>query len=507
MKTDENVYYGESDAQQGSAGEGLSRREFLENTAMAGGALMFAKEVAAAPGEATATAAPAKVYFLNDRANSLQESTPFKAVKVLRDAGLETHFKKGDTVGIKVHLGEYGNSLNLRPQWVSAIVEEVKRLEGKPVIVECNTMLFGDYGSRAITRDHLITARRHGFTEETMGCPIWICDGEYGFDDVQVKIPHGVYLKHSYMGKKLLELDSIVVVTHFKGHPMGGFGGAIKNVGIGLGSKRGKTATHYFSHPEFGVRAMTVNQEAARQAAKAPHPNLVDRAVASCPFEALAWNNDEFIFYNERCRNCTACLGAVLAGILQMKPEIMATWPVTIADAAAGYINALGKEKFIFLNYAMDITPWCDCSNFHDKPLVPNLGVFASKDPVAVDMACIEMSERKSGMEDSLAKEFGFGEPGTERFTNVSSLAKTSQWSQINAAIYNGLGNAAYELIESKPATEEEFWFPPYRPDHVFGAVHKEALKKGNFDPGDYAFAEPRIALQELYVKPKGKIN
>jgi uncharacterized protein len=506
MKSKDDVANEAAKSLRVSRSAGMSRREFMESTAIAGGALLLSNKIVAAQTKPEPTSS--KVCFMNDRANSLQESTPFKAVKVLRDAGLEKQFKKGDTVGIKVHLGEYGNSLNLRPQWVSAIVDEVKRLGGKPVIIECNTMLFGDYGSRVITSDHLRTARRHGFTEETIGCPIWICDGDYGFDDVQVDIPNGVYMKHSFMGKKLLDLDSVVVVTHFKGHPMGGFGGAIKNVGIGFGSKRGKTATHFFSHPKFAVASMTVNQEAAKQAAQAPHPNMVDRAISGCVFDALEWKDDTLIFHREKCKNCMACFSSALeTGMLGMNPAMMVTWPMTIADAASGYINAIGKDKFIYLNYAMDITPWCDCGNFHDKPLVPNLGVFASKDPVAVDMACIEMSESKSGMQDSQAEEFGFGDPGTERFTNVSSMAKTSQWSQINAAVYNGLGTSAYTLVESETALAEEFWFPPYRPDHVFGAVHKNALRTGNYDPGDYVHAEPQVPLEELFIKPKGKMG
>lgn len=451
---------------------------------------------------------PSKVYFMNDRANSLQESTPFKAVKVLRDAGLENHFKKGDIVGIKIHMGEYGNSLNLRPQWVGAIVEEVKRLGGKPVIVDCNTILFSDYSSRAIKSDHLRSVSRHGFNEETMGCPIWICDGDYGFDDVKVEIPNGVYLKHTFMGKKLLELDAVIVVTHFKGHPMGVYGGALKNVGIGMGSTRGKISTHYLNHPIYGIQNMEVNQEAAQQAAQGPHPNIIDRVIAGCPFNAFEWKDDTFIFHREKCGKCASCFsGALFAGLLAMKPEITAAWAPTISDAASGYINAIGKGKFIYLNYAMDITPWCDCLNFHDKPLVPNMGVFASKDPVAIDMACIEMAESKSGMAESQAEEFGFSEPGTERFTNVSSMAKVSQWAQVNAGEYNGIGLTSYILVESEPAAEEDFWFPPYRPDNVMGYVNREALKSGDYEPGEYFYKLPKLSLADLHVKPVGKVD
>ncbi len=156
-----------------------------------------------------------EVFFMNDRAAALQESIKFKAVKVFRDAGLGELFVPGDWVGIKIHMGEHGCSLSLRPQYVRSIVEEIKRLGGKPVVVDCTTICFNEYSSRATKEDMLKTAARHGMTEETLTCPIWICDGDYGFDDVKVDVPHGTYLKHTYMGKKLLDLDAMIVLTHF----------------------------------------------------------------------------------------------------------------------------------------------------------------------------------------------------------------------------------------------------------------------------------------------------
>ena len=140
-----------------------------------------------------------EVFYLNDRANSMAESLQFKAVKVFRDAGLGEIFSPGDWVGIKIHFGEYGITTNLRPQMIKSIADEIKRLGGKPVVVDCTTILFGDHSSRATATDMLKTGARHGLTEEVLGCPIWVCDGEYGFDDVKVEVPSGVFLKNSRM--------------------------------------------------------------------------------------------------------------------------------------------------------------------------------------------------------------------------------------------------------------------------------------------------------------------
>lgn len=447
------------------------------------------------------------VFYMNDRANSLPEAIMYKAVKVLRDAGLQDLFKKGDTVGIKLHMGEHGNVFNLRPQWISAIVDEIKRLGGKPVVVDCNTIIFSDYSSRAKTKDHLKNVARHGFTEEVLGCPIWICDGEYGFDDVKVEVPNGVMMKHSYMGKKLLELDAVVVATHFKGHPMGVFGGSLKNVGIGMGSKRGKLCTHFLNHPIYGRKAFLINQEAAAGLAQGESPTLMDRLINACAFDALEWKDGVLHYHSERCVQCAGCFGGGLfSGTLAPSAEALLTWAPTMVDAFAAYVNAIGKEKFIYLNYAMDISPWCDCCNWHDKSLVPNLGVFASKDPVAVDMACLEASEAAYGLPDSKATDFGFGEPGTERFTNCSSMAKVSQWAQINAGVFNGVGSSEYNLVESEPAPDTDFWPEPYSPKNIWGQVNREAIRKGNWTPEyPYYFDELQLSMTELSIKPKGK--
>ena len=448
------------------------------------------------------------VYFMNDRANSVGEAIHNKAVKVLRDAGIEELVKKGDTVGLKIHMGEYGNALNLRPQWVRSIADEIKRIGGKPVVVDCTTICFNEFTSRATLEDHLRSVAYHGFTEETLGCPIWICDGDYGFDHVKVDVPNGVGLKYSYMGKKLLDLDAVIVISHFKGHPMGVFGGAIKNVGIGMGSKLGKLCTHYLNHPVYGREAMTVNQEAARAANEGPSPNLMDRLIKNCPFDAMSWE-DEMLKYDwKKCRKCAACFGpGLFNGILQPQPEVTFFWAPTISDAFAAYVNAIGPDKFLYVSYAMDVTPWCDCVNFHDKAMVPNLGVFASKDPVAIDMACLEAAEEMVGMPESKVDDFGFDDPETERFTNCSGLAKVSQWAQINAAKFNGCGDTEYRLIESAPAPDTDFWFEPYTPENPWGYANREALRQQDWEVGKYYEDTTKVSVPELFKKPKGKVE
>ncbi len=449
-----------------------------------------------------------KVYYLNDRAGSMMDSIPFKGVKVLKDAGLAGMIKPGDRVAIKTHMGEWGNALNLRPHWVSAVADEVKRLGGKPAIVETCVAAYGESVSRISREDHLRVAAAHGFTEETMGCPIIICDGDYGTEDVKVEVPNGVYLKYAYLAKKLLDFDVVIVVSHFKGHAMGVFGGAMKNVGIGMASARGKYAIHNITHPEIGIKTWQINQDAVKKHAQAPSPNLIERMVDNCPCEAFAYDGETLTRDSEKCRQCGFCFAYLFQGVYNFPPELVPSWPAGITDAACGFVHAIGKEKMIFLNYAMDITPGCDCGNFHDKALTPNLGVFASRDPVAVDMACIEAAEAMTAVPGSAASEYGFGEPNTERFTNCSSMAKLSQWAQLNAAVYNGMGDTEYVLVNSVTEFTEAFNFPPYTMAEPYTHVHKEIYKGINMDPGDYAYGKlPRLAMEEQSKKPKGKLK
>ena len=446
-----------------------------------------------------------EVFYLNDRANALQESIKFKAVKVFRDAGLGELFSPGDWVGIKIHFGEYGCSLSLRPQYVRSIADEIKRLGGKPVVVDCTTIVFNEYTSRATASDMLRTGARHGLTEEVLDCPIWICDGEYGFDDVKVEVPKGVYLKHTYMGKKLQKLGAMIVLTHFKGHPLGVFGGALKNVGIGCGSKRGKLLTHVLNHPNYGVQAWTINQQAVAGAAAAPHPNVLDRLMSNCPFDAFVYQNGTLAIDEGKCVQCAACFGpGLFSGILAPPPEIMLMFAATIPDAFSGYVHAIGKDLVGYVTYAVDMSPWCDCVNFSDRPLVPNLGVFASRDPVAVDMAALEMSEKFSAMPGAKAEEFGFGEPGTERFTNCSGMAQVSQWVQINSAIHNGLGTSEYELVTSVPADEADFWFEPYKPTNPWGKVHRKGMQKQDWSIEPYTYDNLQMSFVEMSLRPGG---
>lgn len=452
-----------------------------------------------------------KVYFMNDRAGGTQDTTQHKAVKLLRDAGLREMIKPGDRVAIKVHMGEWGNSMNTRPRWYGAIVDEVKRCGGIPTIVETCTGTYGEVSSRWNREDHLRVAKMHGFTEETMGCPIDIMDGDYGMESVKVPVPNGVYLKNALMAKGMLRYDKYVIVSHFKGHDMGDFGGALKNVGVGMASGHGKMIHHSLINPKFGMQFWQFNQAGCAELAKQPHPNQIDRMIANCPHNAMKYENGIMSKDPDKCHQCGYCMGYYWTPAYIQDDNVRRSWPPALVDAAAAFITNRGKDNFIFVNYMYDITPTCDCVAFHDRVMLPNIGVAASRDPVALDMACVEMCEALRAVDGSRADELGFGEPNTERFTNVSCSVKASQWGQLYSGVQNGIGTTEYILVNSHTEPSGDFTFPPYdvSTNNTGYAKWKPMFATIPLETEDFNIdgLNPTISFEQLAIKPKGKVG
>ena len=178
-----------------------------------------------------------KVYFTDFHTPAYGDSLPTKLKKLLRRAGIGQLDMEGKFVAIKMHFGELGNVSFLRPNYARAVVDVVKELGGKPFLTDCNTMY---PGSRKNALEHLECAWQNGFTPLTVGCPLMIGDGLKGTDDVLVPVQGGEYVKNAKIGRAIMDADVFISLTHFKGHEMTGFGGAIKNIGMGCGSRAGK---------------------------------------------------------------------------------------------------------------------------------------------------------------------------------------------------------------------------------------------------------------------------
>ena len=189
-----------------------------------------------------------RVYFTDFRTKAFGDGLPAKLQKLIKKAGIADLDLDGKFVAIKMHFGELGNISYLRPNYARAVVDVVKELGGKPFLTDCNTLY---PGSRKNALEHLECAWQNGFTPLTVNCPILIGDGLKGTDDVEVPVDGGEYIRTAKIGRAIMDADVFISLTHFKGHEVTGFGGTIKNIGMGCGSRAGKKDQHNNGQPEI----------------------------------------------------------------------------------------------------------------------------------------------------------------------------------------------------------------------------------------------------------------
>lgn len=311
----------------------------------------------------------AKVYFTDFRTQK-DGGLPLKLSNLIKKAGIGTLDFEGKFAAIKMHFGEEGNLSYLRPDYAKAVADVVRENGGIPFLTDCNTLY---PGKRKNAIDHLEIAAQHGFNQLTTGCQILIGDGLKGTDDVEVPIHNGEFLKTARIGRTVMDADIFISLAHFKGHESTGFGGAIKNIGMGCGSRAGKMAQHNSGKP-------LVNQESCKGC----------RACArECGSDAISFQNKKAFIMQDLCKGCGRCIGACNFDAIY-NPNYDA--PKDLDCRMAEYAQAVCYGRPCFhINMILDVSPWCDCHAFNDAPLVPNIGMAASFDPVALDQASSDL--------------------------------------------------------------------------------------------------------------------
>ena len=374
----------------------------------------------------------AKVYFTDFRTAAYGDGLPAKLKKLMRRAGVGTIDMEGKFVAIKMHFGELGNISYLRPNYAKVVADLVKEEGGKPFLTDCNTMY---PGSRKNALEHLYCAWENGFTPMTVGCPVLIGDGLKGTDDVAVPVVGGEYVKEAKIGRAVMDADVFISLSHFKGHETTGFGGAIKNIGMGCGSRAGKAEQHSNGKPSI---------DAARC-----------RGCRKCRRECA---NDGLVFDSEtgkmtvdlaHCVGCGRCLGACNFDAIEFREDdAVEVLNRRMAEYAKAVVD--GRPHF-HVSLIVDVSPYCDCHGENDAPILPNIGMFASFDPLALDQACADACLAAnplpgSRLSDNMARQ-GFVDLG-DHFRNTTP---ESDWeSCLVHAEKIGLGTREYELITVK---------------------------------------------------------
>ncbi len=370
-----------------------------------------------------------KVYFTDFRTTAFGDGLPAKLQKLLRKAGIGTIDMDGKFVAVKLHFGELGNISYLRPNYARAVVDLIKELGGKPFLTDCNTMY---PGSRKNALEHLECAWQNGFTPLTVGCPVIIGDGLKGTDDISVPVVDGEYVSEAKIGRAVMDADVFISLTHFKGHEMTGFGGAIKNIGMGCGSRAGKTEQHSNGKPHIA-------KERCRGCR---------RCLRECANNGLVFdeNTKKMQVDQEHCVGCSRCLGACNFDAIEFNDSNANS---ILNCKMAEYTKAVvdGRPHF-HISLIVDVSPNCDCHGENDTPILPDIGMFASFDPLALDQACADACLAAEPMPHSQLTDH-LAQPGfQDHQDHFINSAPESEWrSCLEHAEKIGLGNRDYELI------------------------------------------------------------
>lgn len=364
-----------------------------------------------------------KVFFANLRTKP-GRSLLDKLATLIEKLDIKEKYKEGDIVGIKIHFGEKGNLSYIRPNFVRVVVDSLKKINVKPFVTDCNTLY---RGTRSDSVSHIVTALENGFNYTVINAPIIIGDGLRGnnLKRVEVSLKH---FKTVSIGEEIVNADGLVVMSHFKCHELTGFGGALKNLGMGCASREGKLAQHSNIAPSVKKK------------------NCVGcgLCVKWCQHGAITMIGDKAEILSKNCVGCAECIlvcpkGAIVINWNEQVPVLQEK----MVEYAKGAIKNK-EDKVIYINFLTQISPACDCYGHNDMPITQDIGILASIDPVAIDQASVDLVNKQLGFQNTALKSgFGFGE---DKFKGV--YPEIDWTTQLEYAEKIGLGKRSYELIE-----------------------------------------------------------
>ena len=355
---------------------------------------------------------------------------------------------KGERILLKTHFGQWGNLQYLRPSIIRLLVDLIKD-KGALVSVGETTGLGYDYdgkfGGRGTASDYITMAARHGFDMGTLGAPIIMLDGELGVDTFSVAI-NGEYVQRVDVGRGALHFDKIIMVTHGKGHPNGGIGGSIKNLGIGMVGKYSKAMAHR-------GQGISIDQNKCLG-------SKCQKCLQYCPKRCISMNeNGNSVQINtDECVYCQHCMDicrtvvkqkAISMPWIQSDDEQSRRW----AENAAGVIKGLGPERIYYLQFVMDISPMCDCVPATPYFMTSDIGLLAGRDPVAIDQAMLDLINNAPSNPNSPIAHLS---PGEDKIAHIFAKSNadgtitlaTKHLAQLEQASKIGIGLRLYSLKE-----------------------------------------------------------
>ncbi len=378
----------------------------------------------------------AKVYF-TDLHVAMGDSLLRKFDRLITEAGIDQIDFTDKFVAVKLHFGEYGNMAFLRHQYAKVLCDHIKARGGKPFLTDCNTLYVG-YRNNAL--NHLDAAYMNGYNPLATGVHTIIADGLRGTDEREIPVEGGEYVKEAKIGAAIAEADVLISLTHFKGHVSAGFGGTIKNIGMGAGSKKGKMEMHSSGTPLI----------------------LKDRCIGcgmcvkNCANDGVHVIAKKAVIDEDKCVGCGYCIAYCPKGAIATKWD--EAKPVMNRKIAEYTKAALAGKPSFHISLVVNVSPDCDCESTNDLPIIPDVGMFASFDPVAIDQACVDAANRQPVIPGSEADKDGAAGHGASCGCGCGHdhdvfkmMHPDTDW---EAGLIHGeklgIGTRDYELIEVK---------------------------------------------------------
>lgn len=364
-----------------------------------------------------------QVFFASLR-TTVQKNLFHKLDLLFDNLNFPQRVKSGDLVAIKLHVGERGDTAFIRPIFIRRIVERTKECGAKPFLTDANTLYRGE---RAEAVSHLVLAIEHGFNYAVVNAPFIIADGLKGNTCKKVKVNQKIF-KDVFIAAEIVHADALISCAHFKGHELTGFGGTLKNLGMGCASRQGKLCQHSSLSPKVESNKCVACEECIKQ----------------CPASAISLSHQKARIEEKKCLGCAQCILICPQGAIQIRwnesPEV---FQKKMVEYAYGVLKGKEKKTF-FLNFLTQISPACDCYGMADTPIVPDIGILAATDPVAIDQAAVDLVNNEKGLEGSALK--SNLEKGKDKFLDL--YPKVDWTIQLKYAEEIGLGLRKYELIE-----------------------------------------------------------